>query len=64
MEGTMPRLRKDQNQASEKDRFSVLVSIELVDALNRMADAKGVSRNALITQLLTKAAKKYIEERA
>lgn len=60
----MPRLRKDQNQASEKDRFSVLVSIELVDALNRMADAKGVSRNALITQLLTKAAKKYIEERA
>lgn len=58
----MPRLRKDQNQASEKDRFSVLVSIELVDALNRMADAKGVSRNALITQLLTKAAKKYIEE--
>lgn len=58
----MPRLRKDQNQPSEKDRFSVLVSIELVDALNRMADAKGVSRNALITQLLTKAAKKYIEE--
>jgi hypothetical protein len=27
-----------------------------------MADAKGVSRNALIAQLLTKAAKKYIEE--
>jgi predicted HicB family RNase H-like nuclease len=58
----MPRLRKDQNQASEKDRFSVLASVELIDALNRMADAKGVSRNALITQLLTKAAKKYIEE--
>ena len=57
----MPRLRKDQ-KPSEKDRFSVLVSIELVDALNRMADAKGVSRNALIAQLLTKAAKKYIEE--
>jgi predicted HicB family RNase H-like nuclease len=59
----MPRLRKDQ-KPSEKDRFSVLVSIELVDALNRMADAKGVSRNALIAQLLTKAAKKYIEEQA
>jgi predicted HicB family RNase H-like nuclease len=59
----MPRLRKDQ-KPSEKDRFSVLVSIELVDALNRMADAKGVSRNALIAQLLTKAAKRYIEEQA
>ena len=58
----MPRLRKDQNQASEKDRFSVLASVELIDALNRMADAKGVSRNALIVQALTKAAKKYIEE--
>jgi hypothetical protein len=29
-----------------------------------MADAKGVSRNALIAQLLTKAAKRYIEEQA
>jgi hypothetical protein len=34
----------------------------LIDALNRMADKKGMSRNALITQLLTKAAKKYIQE--
>lgn len=57
----MPRLRKDQ-QGTEKDRFSVLVAVEIVYALNRMADAKGISRNALIAQLLTKAAKKYIEE--
>lgn len=57
----MPRLRKDQEK-SEKDRFSVLASVELITALNRMADAKGVSRNALIAQLLTKAAKRYIEE--
>ena len=34
----------------------------LMSALSRMADKKGMSRNALIAQLLTKAAKKYIEE--
>jgi metal-responsive CopG/Arc/MetJ family transcriptional regulator len=34
----------------------------LMSALSRMADKKGISRNALIAQLLTKAAKKYIEE--
>jgi predicted HicB family RNase H-like nuclease len=57
----MSGLRKDKTPA-QKDRFSVLASVELITALSRMADKKGVSRNALIAQLLTKAAKKYIEE--
>ena len=51
----MPRLRKDQAPAGEKDRFSVLAPVEVIEALNRMADIKGITRNALIVQLLSKA---------
>ena len=47
---------------AQKDRFSVLASVELITALNRMADTKRISRNALIIQLLTKALKRHIEE--
>lgn len=50
----MPRLRKDQ-AATAKDRFSVLAPVEVIEALNRMADIKGMTRNALIVQLLIKA---------
>jgi hypothetical protein len=53
----MPRLRKDQAPAGEKDRFSVLAPVEVIEALNRMADIKGITRNALIVQLLSKATK-------
>ncbi len=57
----MSGLRKDKTPA-QKDRFSVLASVELITALNRMADTKRISRNALIIQLLTKALKRHIEE--
>ena len=57
----MSGLRKDKAPA-QKDRFSVLASVELITALNRMADTKRISRNALIIQLLTKALKRHIEE--
>lgn len=56
----MPQ-RSDKTTASMANTGLYLPQV-LIDALNRMADKKGMSRNALITQLLTKAAKKYIEE--
>lgn len=52
----MPRLRKDQITTA-KDRFSVLAPVEVIEALNELADAKGMTRNALVVQLLSKATK-------
>ncbi len=53
--------RKDKEKA-EMVNSGIYLPAPLVHALNRMADRKGVTRNALIAQLLTKAAKRYIEE--
>jgi hypothetical protein len=51
----MPRLRNNQEPAGDKVRFSVFVLVETVKRIEEMADKKGLSRNALISQLLTKA---------
>jgi hypothetical protein len=51
----MPRLRNNQDPAGDKVRFSVFVLAETVKRIEEMADKKGLSRNALISQLLTKA---------
>lgn len=53
----MPRLRKDQAVVGSKDRLTILAPVDIIEVLNRMADAKGISRNALICQLLSKATK-------
>ena len=58
----MPKPRKDKAPAAKGDKFTLYAPIPLIDALNRMADTKGISRNALIVQALTKFAKKHIEE--
>jgi hypothetical protein len=52
----MPRLRKDQF-TTEKERFTVLAPVDVIEALNQLADAKGVTRNALVVQVLSKATK-------
>jgi hypothetical protein len=52
----MPRLRKDQTQRP-MTKFTVYVYADTVEELNRTADAKGMTRNALIVQLLAKATK-------
>ena len=52
----VPRLRADQ-QTRPMKKFTVYVYAETVEELNRTADAKGITRNALITQLLAKATK-------
>ena len=52
----MPRLRKDQT-ARPMTKFSVHVYTDTVEELNRVADAKGMTRNALVVQLLAKATK-------
>jgi hypothetical protein len=51
----MPRLRNNQTPAGDKARFSILISADTVVRLEAMADKKGLSRNALIAQLLAKA---------
>lgn len=51
----MPR-RKDK-QPSTSVNSGIRVPSELLDTLTRVADTKGVSRNALIVALLTKATK-------
>jgi hypothetical protein len=51
----MPRLRNNQEPAGDKVRFSVFVLAETVKRIEEMADKKGISRNALIAQLLAKA---------
>jgi len=38
-------------------KFSVHVYTDTVEELNRVADAKGMTRNALVVQLLAKATK-------
>ncbi len=53
--------RRDKDKVDMANTGIYLPSA-LMAALSRMADRKGVTRNALIAQLLTKAAKKYIEE--
>ncbi len=53
--------RSDKTKASMSNT-GIYLPHALMSALSRMADKKGISRNALIAQLLTKAAKKYIEE--
>lgn len=52
----MSRLRKDQS-ARPMEKFTVYVYADTVKALNASADAKGLTRNALITQILAKATK-------
>jgi hypothetical protein len=52
----MPRLRKDQTPRP-MTKFTVYVYADTVEELNRTADAKGMTRNALIVQLLAKATK-------
>jgi predicted HicB family RNase H-like nuclease len=51
----MPR-RKDK-EPSTMISTGMRCSPELLDALNTHADSKGMSRNALIVQILTKATK-------
>lgn len=53
--------RRDKDKVDMANTGIYLPST-LMAALSRMADRKGMTRNALISQLLTKAAKKYIEE--
>lgn len=38
-------------------KFTVYVYTDTVEELNRVADAKGMTRNALIVQMLAKATK-------
>jgi len=51
----MPR-RKDK-EPSTMISTGMRCSPELLDALSTYADTKGISRNALIVQILTKATK-------
>lgn len=51
----MPR-RKDK-EPSTSVNSGIRVPADLLDTLTRAADAKGVSRNALIVAMLTKATK-------
>jgi predicted transcriptional regulator len=60
--GIMARLRKDKPASLPGTKFTIYVPVELVDALNRVADTKGISRNALIVQALVKLFKRHIEE--
>ena len=60
----MPRLRKDQAVVGNKDRLTILAPVDIIEVLNRMADAKGISRNALICQLLSKATKPRVKKGA
>jgi len=39
------------------EKFTVYVYADTVKELNRNADSKGITRNALITQILAKATK-------
>jgi hypothetical protein len=60
----MPRLRNNQEPAGDKVRFSVFVLAETVKRIEEMADKKGLSRNALISQLLTKATTAKVKKEA
>ena len=51
----MPRLRNNQAPSGDKARFSIFIPADTVAKLEAMADKKGLSRNALIAQLLAKA---------
>jgi len=52
---TMPR-RKDK-EPSTMVSSGIRMPAQLMDDLNRTADTKGISRSALIVQILTKATK-------
>ena len=52
----MGRLRKDQVRIPSQ-KFSINLPDDTVKALNASADAKGLTRSALIAQILTKATK-------
>ena len=59
----MARKRKDQeSNDSNKDRITILVDIDVIEALNELADAKNISRNALIASLLGKAVKSKLSK--
>jgi hypothetical protein len=60
----MPRLRNNQEPAGDKVRFSVFVLVETVKRIEEMADKKGLSRNALIAQLLAKATTTKVKKEA
>jgi hypothetical protein len=53
--GNMPR-RKDK-EPSTMVSSGIRMPAQLMDDLNRTADTKGISRSALIVQILTKATK-------
>jgi hypothetical protein len=53
--GNMPR-RKDK-EPSTMVSSGIRMPAQLMDELNRTADTKGITRSALIVQILTKATK-------
>ena len=53
----MGRRRTDQAAPPPTKRILVLVPVETLEALNGMASKKGLSRNAVIVQVLAKATK-------
>jgi predicted HicB family RNase H-like nuclease len=50
--------RKDKTYEKTKS-MSMRIPVRLIDVLTRVADAKHISRNALIATLLAKATKRY-----
>ena len=53
----MGRRRSDQAAPPPTKRILVLVPVETLEMLNGMASKKGISRNAVIVQVLSKATK-------
>ena len=53
----MGRRRTDQAAPPPSKRILLVVPVETLEALNGLATKKGLSRNALIVQLLSKATK-------
>jgi predicted HicB family RNase H-like nuclease len=53
--------RKDKTYEKTKS-MSMRIPVRLIDVLTRVADAKHISRNALIATLLAKATKRYMKD--
>ena len=53
----MGRRRTDQAAPPPTKRILLVVPVETLEALNGLATKKGLSRNAVIVQLLSKATK-------
>ena len=54
-------VRKDKTYEKTKS-MSMRIPVRVIDALTRAADAKRMSRNALIATLLAKATKRYAKD--